>query len=125
MFLSNVQKLKEQLEDECGIDWADAMRMTHIVAELCDSDVFTEEEMMEWEDKPKEEQTYAAIVTHFKSAYDKHARFGSTKSPTTQGYDRANSVTEQAKEDLLQLMLQLLSNQKEVAEAATTDKKRL
>ena len=80
-----MQKLKEQLEDEYGIDWADDMRITHVVAELCDSEVFTEEEMMEWEDKPDDEQTYAAMVTYFKSAYDKHARFGSTKSPTTQG----------------------------------------
>ena len=43
VFLSNVQKLKEQLEDEYGIEWADNMLMTHVVAELCDSNVFTEE----------------------------------------------------------------------------------
>ena len=51
--------------------------------------IFTEEEMMvmEWEDKPEEKQTYAAMVAYFKRAYDKHARFGSAKSPTTQGFD--------------------------------------
>ena len=74
VFLSNVQKLKDQLEDEYGIDWADEMRMTHVVSELCESKIFTEEEMMEWEDKPDDEQTYAAMVAHFKSAYGKHAR---------------------------------------------------
>ena len=124
-FLSNVQKLNEQLEDEHGIDWADDMRMTHLVSELCHNEVFTEEEMMNWEDKPDEEQTYVAMVAHFKSAYDTHAMFGSAKSPTAQGYDSANNVTDQQNEDLLQLMLQLLSNQKEVAEAATADKEHL
>ena len=43
--------------------------------------------VMEWEDKPEEKQTYAAMVAYFKRAYDKHARFGSAKSPTTQGFD--------------------------------------
>ena len=65
------------------------------------------------------------MVTYFKCAYDKHARFGSAKSPTTQGCDSAHNVTKQAKEELLQLMLQSLSNQKEVAEAATVDKDHL
>ena len=65
------------------------------------------------------------MVAHFKSAYDKHARFGRAKSPATQGYDSANNMTDQAKKDLLQLMLQLMSNQKEVVEAATADKEHL
>ena len=59
------------------------MRMTHVVAEFANSDIFTEEEMMEWEEKPEDEQTYAAMVVHFKRAYNKHARFGSAKFPTT------------------------------------------
>ena len=65
------------------------------------------------------------MVAHFKRAYDKHARIGSAKPPTTQGCDSANNATDQAKEDVLQLMLQLLSNQKEVAEAAPADKEHL
>ena len=81
--------------------------------------------MMEWEDKPEDGQIYVAMVAHFKRAYDKHARFGSAKSPTTQGYDSASNVTDQQNEDLLQLILQLLSNQKEVAEADTADKEHL
>ena len=39
--------------------------------------------------------------------------------------DQTNSVSDQQKEELLQLMLRLLSNQKEVAEADTTDKEHL
>ena len=101
MFLSNLQKLQETLEDEYGIEWPEDMPMTHVVAKFCDSDIFTQEEMMEWEDKPEEEQTYAAMATYFKCVYDKYARFGSAKSPTTQGFDSAHNVTEQTKEDLL------------------------
>ena len=112
VFLSKIQKLQETLEDKYGIKWPEDMRMTHIVAEFADSGIFTKEAMMEWENKPENKQTYAAMVAHFKRAYDKHARFGSAKSPTTQGYDSANNVTDQTNEDLLQLMLQLLSNQK-------------
>ena len=69
--------------------------------------------MMDWEDQPVNEQTYAAMVAYFKAAYNKHARFGSAKSPRSQGYDsanrsdeQANNVTDQQKEELLQLMLQ-------------------
>ena len=72
------------------------------------------------------------MVTYFKNAYDKHARFGSARLPTSQGYEsanrsdeQANNVSDQQREELLQLMLQLLSNQKEVAEAATADKEHL
>ena len=71
------------------------------------------------------------MVTYFKNAYDKHARFGSARRPASQGYESANrtddvnGVSDQQKEELLQLMLQLLSNQKEVAEAATADKEHL
>ena len=131
VFLRNVQKLKDQLDDEYGIEWADDMRMTHVLSEFYDSAIFTEEEMMDWEDQPAADQTYAAMVTYFKNAYDKHARFGSARRPASQGYesanrtDDANGVSDQQKEELLQLMLQLLSNQKEVAEAATADKEHL
>ena len=57
VFLSNIQKLQETLEDAYGIKWREDMRMTHLVAEFADSDIFTEEEMMEWEDNPEDEQT--------------------------------------------------------------------
>ena len=95
--------------------------MTHVLSELYDSEIFIEEEMMDWEDQPADEQTYAAMVTYFKNAYDNHARFGSARRPTSQGYEsanrteEANNVSDQQREELLQLMLQLLSNQKEVA----------
>ena len=46
VFLQNVQKLKDQLDDEYGIDWADDMRMMHVLSELYESEIFTEEEMM-------------------------------------------------------------------------------
>ena len=46
VFLSKVQKLKEELEDEYDLDWADGMRLTHVVSELSDSNIFTEEAMM-------------------------------------------------------------------------------
>ena len=32
VFLSNVQKLQETLEDEYGIEWPEDMRKTHVVA---------------------------------------------------------------------------------------------
>ena len=96
VFLRNVQKLKDQLDNEYGIDWADNMRMTHVLSELYDCEIFTEEEMMNWEDKPEDEQTYVVMVAYFKSAYDKHAHFGSARLPTSQGYDSANNAAEQA-----------------------------
>ena len=95
VFLQNFQKLKDQLDEEYGIDWADDMHMMHAVSELCDSKLFTEEEMMDWEDKCGGEQMYTAIVAYFTNAYGKHERFGSIRSPTTQGYGSANNVTEQ------------------------------
>ena len=75
--------MKDQLDDEYGIDWANDMRMTHVLSELYGSEIFTEEEMMDWKDQPANEQTYAAMVTYFKTAYDKHARFGSARRPTS------------------------------------------
>ena len=125
VFLSKVQKLQEQLQDQYDLDWAEDVRMTHIVSEFADSNIFTEEEMMTWEDKPREDQTYAAMVAYFTRCYDKHARYGNAGAPKSHGYESANNVTDQAKEELLQLMLQLLSNQKEVTEAATEDKEHL
>ena len=59
VFLSKVQKLQEQLQDQYDLDWAEDVRMTHIVSEFADSNIFTEEGMMNWEDKPREDQTYA------------------------------------------------------------------
>ena len=122
VFLSSVQKLTEQLRDEYDLERANDMRQTHVVSEFQDSEIFIEEEMMNWEEKPEAEKTYAAMVTYFIRAYYKHARYGSAKSTTSQGFESANNVTDQAKEDLIQLMLQVLSNQKEVTEAATADK---
>ena len=72
------------------------------------------------------------MVTYFKNAYDKHAHFGSARLPTSRGCESANRADEQAnnvsdeqREELLQLMSQLLSNQKEMTEAATADKEHL
>ena len=65
------------------------------------------------------------MLAYFTRACDKHARYGSAKSPISQGHDSASNVTGQFKEDLLQLMLQMLSNQKKVTETATWDKEHL
>ena len=65
------------------------------------------------------------MLAYFPRCYDKHARYSNAGTPRSHGYESANNVTDQAKEELLQLMLQLLSNQKEVAEAATADKEHL
>ena len=127
VFFSKVQKLKDELEDEYGIDWTDDLRMTHVVSELTDSNIFTEEEMMNWEDLPKEEQTYVRMLSNFTKLFDKHARFGNKLSPNAHGFESANQLTflEGNKEEVLQLLMQLLANQKEVAEAATADKEHL
>ena len=65
MFLSKVQKLREELNDEYDLDWTDDMRLTHVVAELSNSNIFTEEEMMNWEENPKVDCTYVAMVAYF------------------------------------------------------------
>ena len=46
VFLSSVQRLSKQLQDEYDLEWANDMKMTHVVSEFQDSEIFTEEEMM-------------------------------------------------------------------------------
>ena len=127
VFFTKIQKLKDELEDEYGIEWTDDLRITHVVSELADSNIFTEEEMMDWEELPKEDQTYVRMLTDFTKLFDKHARYGNRLAPSAHGFESANQLTlsEGNKEEVLQLLMQLLANQKEVAEAATADKEHL
>ena len=125
VFLLKVQKLKEELEEEYDLTWEEDMRMTHVVSELAESNVFTEEELANWEDKPKNEKTYAAMVAYFTRFYDRHKKYGGAGTAKSQGFESTANLSEQGKEELMQMIMQVLSNQKEVAEAATADKEHL
>ena len=50
-YFVKADKLKEYLQDNYGIDWPTSMKITQAEDEMYKSNMFTKEELMNWEEK--------------------------------------------------------------------------
>ena len=60
-FFNKIYKLEEELLDNYGIVWSDSMKVTLAVDEMYSSNIFTADDMMDWEDKDEHLKTWLAV----------------------------------------------------------------
>ena len=121
-FFEKLDKMEEELRDDYGITWPTQLKITHAIEEMYDSELFTEDHMMDWEDKPDADKTWVHLQAYFGTIYKKLQRYKGATSKR-HGYESAANVTE--REAAAAERENLANNLKEVAVAATADKEHI
>ena len=87
------QKLEEDLQENCGIKWPISMKITQAEDEMYRSHMFSKEELMAWEEKPRADKTWVHLQTYFKNRWTATMRYqGNT--PQNHGFESAARVEE-------------------------------
>ena len=120
-FFTKLDKLSDELKDEYGIDWPTDLKINHAVEQMYESNQFTQDNMMDWEDKPDANKTWVHCQSYFGKLYDKNQRYKPNDSPRSQGYESAANV-EEARETQSD---RLATNLRQVASAACADKEHM
>ena len=121
-FFNKLDKLEEELMNDYKVEWPITMKMNHATNELGDSEQFTEEEFMTWEDKEEDEKTWVALVQYFTKLWTKRRRYGKSSVSRGLGYESALEMKEREEEHRGEARLNLSNNLREMALAATADK---
>ena len=56
-------KLEEELKENYGIEWPTSMKITQAEDEMYRSNMFSKEELMTWEEKPRADKTWVHLRT--------------------------------------------------------------
>ena len=62
-------KLEEDLKENYGIEWPTRMKITQAEDEMYRSNMFSKEELMAWEEKPRADKTWVHLRTYFKDIW--------------------------------------------------------
>ena len=110
-------KLEEDLQENYGIGWPTRMKITQAEDEMYRSNMFSKEELMTWEEKPKADKTWV-LRTYFKDRWTGTMQY---QGDTTHkhGFESASSTEEDRGNN------HLANNLREVAVAATADKEHI
>ena len=123
-FFNKVSKLEKELLDDYGIVWSDSMKVTLAVDEMYSSNIFTADDMMDWEDQDEHLKTWPAVQTYFTPIWKKRKRYTEGPAPAALGYESAANVVEGA-QNLEPIDILTASDLKVVADAATWDKEHI
>ena len=94
------------------------MNITQAEDEMYRSNMFTNEELMTWEEKPMADRTWVHLRTYFKDRWTATMQYqGDT--PHKHGFESATSAEEDSGENRLE------NNIREVVVAATADKEHI
>ena len=117
-YFIKADKLEEELSLDYDITWPTSMKITQVINQMYASNVFSEDDMMDWEDKAENEKTWIHLQAYFKQKWTKKRRYHGDK-PKDHGF--AGNVEEEKDDD----MDRLGTNLREVATAATADKEHI
>ena len=109
--------MEEDLQENYGIEWPTSMKITQAVDKMYRSNMFSKEELMAWEEKPRFDKTWVHLQTFFKYRWTTTMHYqGDTphehvfESVVSTEEDRGNQTGRMA------------NNLRKVAVAATDDK---
>ena len=68
-YFVKTDKLRKDLQENYGIKWPTSMKITQAEDEIYLSNMFSKEELMAWEEKPKAEKTWVHLQTYFKDRW--------------------------------------------------------
>ena len=117
-YFVKADKLEEELLLDYDITWPTSMKITQVIDQMYASNVFSEDNMMDWEDKDDDEKTWIHLQSYFKKKWTKKQRYRGDK-PKDHGF--AGNIKERENE----AMDCLGTNLREVATAATADKEHI
>ena len=120
-FFTKLDKLADELKDEYGIDWPVDLKTNHAVEQMYDSNQFTQDNMMDWEDKPEADKTWVHCQNYFGKLWEKNQRYKPNDSPRSQGYESAANIREATDANTEKLA----TNLRQVASAACADKEHI
>ena len=89
-YFVKAEKLEEDLQDNYGIEWPTSMKITQAEDEMYRSNMFSKEELMAWEEKPRADKTWVHLRTYFKYRWTVTIRYqGNT--PHNHGFEISTS----------------------------------
>ena len=91
-YFHELEKTKKKL-NLWNIITDDSQVVVQAVDAMYASDLFTEEEMIGWENKPENDKTWINCQTYFKEKYENRKRYNEAKAKRS-GYHSANNVSE-------------------------------
>ena len=83
------------------VEWPITMQMNHATNKLGDSEQFTEEEFMTWEDKDEDDKTWVALVQYFTKLWTKRRRYGKGSVSRGLGYESALEMKDKEEENVV------------------------
>ena len=76
-----------------AIKWDDTQKVTQVVDKMCNSSLFDEKQMMEWDDKDNVNKTWGACKMFFKKYYELKKRYSNAR-PGRMGFKSAANVVD-------------------------------
>ena len=119
-YFVKLEKLDEELQNEFNIEWPESQKLNQAVNEMYESNQFTQENMMDWEDKTDAQRTWVHCQAYFSRLWTKNQRYGGTTA-RQHGFESTANVSEQEVEEKETLE----HNLRAVAVAATADKEHI
>ena len=128
IFFNNLEQSEEELNDDYEIEYPIHLKILHAIKEMKDSNVFTEEQIMDWEDKEEEDKTWVHLQNYFGKLWKRRQRYAGSNA-RKHGYESAAAATEaaaaSASEAASEAQDRLATNLREMAVAATADKEHI
>ena len=121
VFFGSLDECEDQLA-KLKIEWPISHKITHAVTEVTNSGIFSEDDIMDWEDKPEVDKTWVHCQTYWNKIHKKRKRFTKTK-PKQLGFEGAANIEEQPPDDMQRE--ELNQHLRDIAEAATADKEHI
>jgi hypothetical protein len=119
-YFVKLEKLDEELLNEFNIEWPESQKLNQAVNEMYESNQFTQDNMMDWEDKTDAQKTWIHCQAYFGRLWTKNQRYGGTTA-RRHGFESAANVSEQKMDETETLG----NNLRAVAVAATADKEHI
>ena len=119
-YFVKADKLEEDVQENYGIEWPTSMKITQAEDEMYRSNMFYNEVLVAWEEKPRADKTWVHLLTYFKDRFNATIRYQGNTSHK-HGFDSASS-TEEDRGDQAGF---LANNIREVPLAATADKEHI
>ena len=121
VFFNSLEDCKEKLT-KMKIEWPLSHKITHAVTEIANSGVFSEDDVMDWEEKDEDDKTWVHCQAYWNKIYKKRKRYSNLK-PKQQGYESAANVNKSPPDKMQRE--ELNENFRNIAEAATADKEHI
>ena len=90
-YFIKADNFEEDLHENYGIKWPTSMKITQAEDEMYRSNMFSNEELMAWEEKPRADKTWVHLRTYFKDRWTATMQYqGDT--PHKNGFESAASA---------------------------------